>query len=101
MGGISGVITGPQMLTSSSEILKNFTIYEKRFSSGSEITQKLCFENILLQRYGQSIYEQNIDQQFTEEPQKLKGIDKILQLAGFTSSNLDYIILDCWAFIWR
>ena len=35
--GISGVTTEPQMLTSTSEILKNFSIYEKRFLSGSEI----------------------------------------------------------------
>ena len=76
------------MLMSISENLKNFNIYEKSFSSGSEIIQKLYIKNFLFQRFGQSINKQNTDQ-----PQKSNEIDSTRQPVQCTSSNLDYIIL--------
>ena len=86
MTSISGVTTELQMLTSTSENLKNFNIFEKNFRE-SEIIQKIKLKNILFQRYGQSINEQCIDQ-----PQKLNKNNITPQPVRFTSSNLDYII---------
>ena len=86
MTSISGVTTERQMLTSASENLKNFNIFEKNFRE-SEIIQKIKLKNILFQRYGQSINEQYIDQ-----PQNLNKNNITPQPVRFTSSNQDYII---------
>ena len=54
------------------ENLENFDFGENNLESGSEIIKKLY---LLFQRYGQSINEENTDQQFTDRSQKSKEIN--------------------------
>ena len=85
--GISRVTLGPRMLTSSpwgSTKIKLPKIWEKlvpvKRIFRSEIIQKLYLNKILFQRYGQSAYVQNTDQQFTNQPQKSNEINTTTQL---------------------